>query len=82
MYRVMLVEKDRLMLEKLSAVIERTPNFSMAVRYQNKQDALGQGRMFDPNLILLDIDDENAVPLIEAFHKSYPSADILGMAAE
>ncbi|MCI7185916.1 MAG: response regulator, partial [Mitsuokella jalaludinii] len=82
MYRVMLVEKDRLMLEKLSAVIERTPDFSMAVRYQNKQDALGQGRMFDPNLILLDIDDENAVPLIEAFHKSYPRADILGMAAE
>lgn len=38
MYRVMLVEKDRLMLEKLSAVIERTPDFSMAVRYQNKQD--------------------------------------------
>ena len=37
MYRVMLVEKDRLMLEKLSAVIERTPNFSMAVRYQNKR---------------------------------------------
>ena len=82
MYRVMLVEKDRLMLEKLSAVIERTPNFSMAVRYQSKQDALGQGRMFDPNLILLDIDNENAISLIESFHQSYPNADILGMAAE
>ena len=54
MYRVMLVEKDRLMLSKLSAVIERTPGFTMAVRYQSKQDALGQGRMFDPNLILLE----------------------------
>lgn len=82
MYRVMLVEKDRLMLEKLSAVIERTPGFTMAVRYQSKQDALGQGRMFDPNLILLDIDNENAIPLIESFHQSYPNADILGMAAE
>lgn len=82
MYRVMLVEKDRLMLSKLSAVIERTPGFTMAVRYQSKQDALGQGRMFDPNLILLDIDNENAIPLIESFHQSYPNADILGMAAE
>ena len=72
MYRVMLVEKDRLMLSKLSAVIERTPGFTMAVRYQSKQDALGQGRMFDPNLILLDIDNENAIPLIESFHQSYP----------
>ena len=61
MYRVMMVEKDRLMLSKLSAVIERTPGFTMAVRYQSKQDALGQGRMFDPNLILLDIE----MPLVD-----------------
>ena len=75
MYRVMLVEKDRLMLEKLSAVIERTPNFSMAVRYQNKQDALGQGRMFDPNLILLDIPEgETGALLRDAIFKAYPTA--------
>ena len=54
-YRVMMVEKDRLMLQKLSGVIERTPGFTMAVRYQNASDALGQGKMFNPNLILLDI---------------------------
>ena len=82
MYRVMMVEKDRLMLEKLTAVIDRTPDFSMAARYQSTNDALGQGRMFDPNLILLDIDGENSVPLIEAFHKAYPNADILCMAEE
>lgn len=82
MYRVMMVEKDRLMLEKLTAVIDRTPGFAMAARYQSTNDAIGQGRMFDPNLILLDIDHADAVPLIEAFHKAYKSADILCMAEE
>lgn len=81
-YRVMMVEKDRLMLQKLSGVIERTPGFTMAVRYQNTSDALGQGKMFNPNLILLDIDHENTIPLIESFHESYPHADILCMAEE
>ena len=38
--------------------------------------------MFTPNLILLDIDHENAIPLIESFHQAYPHAELLCMAEE
>ena len=78
-YRVMMVEHDRLMLEKLTVVIHDTPDFELAARYQAVSDALGQGQVFNPNLILLDVENHNAVSLIEDFQKVYPYADILCM---
>ena len=78
-YRVLMVEHDRLMLEKLTVVVNDTPGFELAVRYQAVSDALGQGQMFNPNLILLDVENRNAVALIADFQKAYPYADILCM---
>ena len=51
-YRVILVESNRLMLERLSSVIRNTKDFELVSRYQRAGDALGQGLMFKPNLIL------------------------------
>lgn len=78
-YRVLLVENDRLMLERLSSVISKTAGFELAARYQAVNDALGQGSIFKPNLILLDVDGQNGLSLIAEFAKSFPSAAILCM---
>ena len=77
--RVMLVESDRLMLESLSLVVQKTEGFSLVARYQTANDALGQGVVFRPNLILLDSDNDNIVSMIANFKKVYPKASILCM---
>ena len=77
--RVMLVERDRLMLEKLTQVVQGTNGFELVARYQSISDALGQGTIFNPNLILLDIEEQNSVALIADFLKVYPKAAILCM---
>ena len=77
--RVMLVERNRLMLEKLTQVVQGTAGFELAARYQSVSDALGQGKIFHPNLILLDIENQNSVALISDFLKVYPKASILCM---
>ena len=78
-YRVLLMESDRLMLERLSQVIQDTPNFTLAAKFQNVSDALGQGEVFNPNLILLDIEQPGGMSLIDKFKKIYPAAAILCM---
>ena len=50
-YKIMLVEHDRLMLEQLSKVIENAPDMELAARFQSSGDALGQGNVFNPNII-------------------------------
>ncbi len=77
--RVLLVERDRLMLEKLTQVVQGTNGFELVARYQSISDALGQGAVFNPNLILLDIEKQNSVALIADFLKVYPKASILCM---
>ena len=42
-HRVILVESNRLMLERLSSVIRNTKDFELVARYQQAGDALGQG---------------------------------------
>ena len=48
-YRVLLVEGNRLMMEQLANVINQTPDFELAAKYQSDSDALGQGGVFKPN---------------------------------
>ena len=64
-YKIMLVEHNRLLLEQLSKVIESAQDMELAARYQNSNDALGQGRVFNPNIILLDADMDNATELLQ-----------------
>ena len=54
------------MLERLSSVVRNTNDFELVARYQRTGDALGQGAMFKPNMILLDIDEsDNVATLID-----------------
>ncbi len=81
-YRVILVESNRLMLERLSSVVRNTKDFELVSRYQRAGDALGQGGMFKPNLILLDIDEEDNLSMLEDFTKSFPDADVICLSAK
>lgn len=78
-FRVLLVEPDRLMLEQLSATIGKTPGFELVARYQTASDALGQGTVFKPNLILLGTDDKKAPEIIRDFRRLYPDVSIICM---
>ncbi len=81
-YRVILVESNRLMLERLSSVIRNTKDFELVSRYQRAGDALGQGAMFKPNLILLDIDEQDNLSMLEDFTQSFPDADVICLSAK
>lgn len=81
-YRVILVESNRLMLERLSSVVRNTKDFELVSRYQRAGDALGQGAMFKPNLILLDIDEEDNLSMLEEFTQSFPNADVICLSAK
>lgn len=81
-YRVILVESNRLMLERLSSVIRNTKDFELVSRYQRAGDALGQGGMFKPNLILLDIDEADNLSMLEDFTQGFPDADVICLSAK
>ncbi len=81
-YRVILVESNRLMLERLSSVIRNTKDFELVSRYERAGDALGQGGMFKPNLILMDIDEEDNLSMLEDFTQSFPNADVICLSAK
>ena len=81
-YRVILVESNRLMLERLSSVVRNTKDFELVSRYQRAGDALGQGGMFKPNLILLDIDEADNLSMLEDFTQSFPDADVICLSAK
>ena len=78
-FRVLLVEPDRLMLEQLSMTISKTPGFELVARYQAASDALGQGTVFKPNIILLGVDGQKAPELIRDFRRLYPDVSIICM---
>lgn len=76
-YRTVLIENNRMMLERLSSVIRNSPGFELSARYQTAGDALGQMQAFSPNLILLDIDCEPNVSLLSDLKKNCGQALII-----
>lgn len=78
-YQVIVVEEDKQVLEKLTTALRRSPDFEVASTYKTADLALGQSRMFKPNLFLINVDDAETVKLLRSFVNSYPHAKILGM---
>lgn len=75
-HRVLLVERDRLMLEQLAQTVRAAQGFTLVARYQSPLDALGQGVVFHPDVILLDVEEADAAQLIESFCRTYPEAKV------
>jgi pilus assembly protein CpaE len=81
-YRVVLIESNRIMLERLSSVIKNTKDCEMVSRYKNPHEALGQSGVFKPNLILLDIDETANMQFVPEFKQSFPQAAILCLSSQ
>lgn len=81
-YRVLLVEQNRIMLERLSSVVRNTKGFQLVSREKEPRDALGQGGVFLPNLILLDIDTPESIDLVREFVRTFPQAGVLCLSAQ
>ena len=76
-YRVMLVESDTSLLHDMAAVVQETVGFQLATAYSDVRDAVNQGGIFRPTLILLDVDQLDNYSVIEEFSVKFPDAHIL-----
>ena len=76
-YRTVLIEENALMLERLSGIVRNTPGFEVSARYTSAGEAMGQMQAFRPNLILLDVDQENNVNLLKGLKRNYPDSLII-----
>ena len=76
-YNIMLIEHNRLMLEQLAKVIDTAQDMELVAKFQNAGDALGQGRVFNPNIILLDTDVGKGTELLQEFVSSFPGAVVI-----
>lgn len=81
-YRVLIAERDKTMLDRLANVVQNIAEFELVATYQDVHDALGQGSVFAPNLLLLDADETAVENLLGDFRRVYPHAFILCMGKE
>ncbi|WP_294160619.1 response regulator [uncultured Selenomonas sp.] len=81
-YRVLLYERSRILMEQIRATVEKTTGFELVAHYQTASEALGQGVVFQPNLILLDAEGGSALSVLSEFRRIYPQASILCMGEE
>ena len=77
--QVILVESDSTLAENMHNALKKSAEFVIAATYKNANAALGQSRMFQPDLFLINVDDEESVKMISAFHSMYPKAMIIGL---
>ena len=78
-YRVILVERNVDMLSHMAGTLKADDSFDLASTYRDANMALGQSSVFNPNLFLIDVDDNQAVDLIGNFVRDYPHAQIIGL---
>ena len=78
-YRVIVIEDDPNLKEDIVATFRRSPDFEIAATYDNAPAAINPAGMFQPNLFLLNVEDDEAVGLIPDFVDKFPGAYILCM---
>ena len=55
--QVILVESDPTLAENMNAVLKSSNDFTVAATYKDANAALGQSKMFQPDLFLINADD-------------------------
>lgn len=78
-YRVVLVENDRRMLDELNTTLKQSPNFEVIATFNEINAALGRSGMHNPSLFLIDVDTPEFLAMLPAFVDIYPKALIIGM---
>ena len=77
--QVILIEDNPKLAESMNAELKKSPEFVVAATYKNATAALGQSKMFQPELFLINVDNEENINMIPAFTDLYPKAKILGL---
>lgn len=77
--QVVFVENDSQITENMLVALRKSSDFEIAAVFKTAEAALGQSRMFQPELFLIDVENEKAVSLISSFIDVYPKAKVLGM---
>lgn len=77
-YRVIVIEDTPELLEDMVATLRKSPDFDVASTYRTANAAIGPAAMFNPNLFLISIDNEETLNTLAAFVDIFPGAYILG----
>ena len=78
-YRVIIVEDEPEMLDDIVATLRKSPDFEIASTYKTANAAINPSSMFQPDLFLLDIEEEGTLEILPDFVQKFTGAYILGM---
>lgn len=78
-YQVILIESNQAAMNEIILPLKRSPEFTVAATYTSAHAAIGQASMFQPNLFLMDVEDDEELEMLPAFADLFPGAYILGM---
>ncbi len=76
-YKTIIVETNKQMTDTLSATLRKAPNFELLSTFKDANSALGQSRIYNPNLFLIDVDAPQLLEMLPAFVDLFPKAVIL-----
>lgn len=78
-YNVILVDDDDSAVTHTINLFKRLPDLTLVSSYREVKSAIGQSSVFDPNLFLIDIDDDDNRSMLPAFADIFPNAVVLGI---
>ena len=77
--RLILVETDGALIDRLAAVVREAESFEFAASFNRIGAALGQSSVFQPDVFLIDVDDPEALEAIPTFSSAFPDTSVLCM---
>lgn len=78
-YKVIVLEDDNAVLADIVSMLRQTSGFELMAYYQDSASALRRSKVFDPNLILVSVDEGSFMDTIPSFKELFPEADVLGL---
>lgn len=81
-YRVIIIEDDPQILGEIVGVLRLSNEFEVAATYSQAHTALNPSSMFQPNLFLMNAENEEVLEMIPQFVSKFPEAQVLGMMSQ
>ena len=81
-YQVIVIENDQESLDNIITTLKGSPDFNFITSYKDVNNAVSQSGMFNPDLFLINVDDEESLNMVPAFVDLFPNADILGLVSQ
>ncbi len=78
-YNVILIDADNATWIHTQNIFKRLPQLNLVSSYREVKSALGQGTVFNPNLFLVDIEDNANRNSLPEFAEIFPDAVVIGI---